>query len=291
MGTLLWGPVGGTDLKPKSTFLISCNYTASKFLDLLHDDFSTKLLQKNLPALSDVIVPHYLIKETLKKNGIFIGGRPKGSYCAQTGYTVPIMVFFNKKTLKTESLNLSKEDLRAIVFSTIFHENMPITGHNVGRYWTIYTGAIVGSTKKGISNYTNIPYSRVKQTSENPKASFENANFIRDLIIDDNVDFVFVPYPLNNMFFHTEESDAIGIATVEGKMPNDLNYPIVDYILYVCGQNADNQLVDSVAQILNDRDIQHKLKEFGVFPIEDNQKALAEKLALECPDLYARSVY
>ena len=263
------------------------SFTLAKVLEFVESSFE-KAVQESGHALSDVAVsfrPHYLLMEHLEKGGLFWGGRPKGTYCHRVAYKCPIMIFFNKKTLGKEHLDLTKEDLKALIEGYIRQVPSTLSVAPTPKLWQITTGAVSGHTKRALALFTDLPYKRLKQTGE-PTFNAEDPKFIRDHLNTKGYDFVMVPLPLNEVFFYTNLDDKIGIASVNGKMPTDPQYPLFDIPGRVCGDTASKETIIAGANILQNPSLKAQFKQIGLYPIAPSEIATLSKLEEARPDLF-----
>lgn len=264
---------------------ITGNYTTIKALNSIRPTLDTALERQGIdPKRVELkFVSHYETYDVAKAGDLVIGGRPKSTLYTPLNYQIPIVVYYNKKTFGTDSLDLNAEDFRKIAKSAIEeksfrHLNRPVRGS---------FGAISGYTRRGISLYTGMPYARIKQFGENPNIPLTDNQFVDKAIKEDGYDLVAVPYSLDLISFKVLKEDPyIGMATIEGKTPDSPDYPLYDHAFYVSynGENLSQQR--AIANALNDPHLKEALGQIGFQFVENNRDETVKYFEVTRPDLY-----
>lgn len=268
---------------PSITY-VTGTYTTEKMLNFIRPFLDKALLRQGMdPKLIGIkYLSHYDAYDMLGEGHLSIHAYPKEDFSTAIGYQIPIKIFYNKETFKNNNLNLTAEDIRQIIQSAL--TNKPF--RSLGRPLSVSFGAISGITRRGIALYTGLPYDRAKQVGESPYIATLGNQFVDKSIKDLGYDIVVVPDPLDRIYFKVKEDSHIGVATVEGKKPEDLNYPLHDNLLYVSynGKNLEEQ--KAIAESLKDPEVKEELRKIGVKFIEKDLDGTVKRLQQDRPDLY-----
>ncbi len=263
---------------------ITGTYTTEKMLKFVRPALDQALLKQgvNPEEVAIKYIPHYEAYNALNEGHIGLYGRPKDNLTTTIGYQVPIAIFYNKKTLGEGPLNLTALDLKQITQNTI--EGRPFK--NMDRPLKISLGAISGLTKRSFALYTGLPYDKIKQTGESPYIVLLEDQFIHRSINELGYDIVAVPYPLWIIYFKKREDSNVGLATIDNKHPEDVDYPLHDTLYYASYNGKNLKKQKAIAEALKDPKLKEALKKIGVRFIEGHSDSQIKMLQQGRPDLY-----
>lgn len=220
-------------------------------------------------------VAHYDIYKSLDMGNINISGRIKNLVNTKIYYRTPVSVVYNKEKLGAE-LNLTAVHLKKIVLCAI-HERVYKPWNKIPH---ISIGAVRGHCRRAIALYTGLSYDTITKVTEHKDITRLGKKFVSELINNQGFDLVLAPYALMKIYFDGH----FDISNIDGKNPQDPEYHLNDYLLWVSHNGKNLEIQKKVANTFNNANLLKELKKVGIFSLTN--ETCIEHLYKNRPDLF-----